>query len=369
MTDTADVIVIGAGIAGVGIAARLAPRGRVVVLETEPQPGYHASGRSAAIFLKNYGNETIRALTVASEAEMVAPPAAIAEGSLLSPRGILLIAGQDELAAFEHHMATADGAVEILPADAVARFPILRRDPIARASIEEDAPDIDVDRLLQGWLRVIRQNGGEIAGSAEALKIGRSGGTWRVESRDASLEAPVLINAAVAWADAVAARAGLTPLGLRPLRRSAAILPAPHGHDVSGWPLVGSISETWYAKPEAGRLMVSPADEDPVDPHDAWADEMVLAEGLHRFEQATTVPVTRVEGSWAGLRTFAADRTPVAGFDPAAEGFFWLAGQGGYGIQTAPALSRLAAALLGGAEGTAVLPRAIVSALAPKRLR
>jgi D-arginine dehydrogenase len=184
-----------------------------------------------------------------------------------------------------------------------------------------------------------------------------------------AFEAPVIVNAAGAWADTVAQLAGVATLGLTPLRRSAAILPAPEGRDVSSWPAVCSMSETWYAKPEAGKLMVSPADEDPVEPHDAWPDDMVLAEGLDRYERAVTVPVTRVERSWAGLRTFAPDRTPVVGFDPAAEGFFWLAGQGGYGIQTAPALSRLAGALLTGGDGTRVLAADVVSALAPGRLR
>jgi D-arginine dehydrogenase len=167
----------------------------------------------------------------------------------------------------------------------------------------------------------------------------------------------------------VAKLAGVAPLGLTPLRRSAAILPAPEGRDVSGWPAVCAMSETWDAKPEAGKLMVSPADEDPVEPHDAWPDDMVLAEGLDRYERAMTVPVTRVERTWAGLRTFAPDRTPVVGFDPAAEGFFWLAGQGGYGIQTAPALSRLAGDLLTGGDGTRVLAAEVVTALAPGRLR
>ena len=212
----------------------------------------------------------------------------------------------------------------------------------------------------------------------------RAGGVWRVATPAAVHEAPLLVNAAGAWADAVAKMAGLAPLGLTPLRRSAAILPAPEGHDITRWPLFVSASEQWYAKPEAGKLMVSPADEDPVEPHDAWPDDMVLAEGLHRFEQAVTVPVTRVERSWAGLRTFAPDRTPAVGFDhhqwagcevgesasdqhAAEEDFLWLAGQGGYGVQTAPALSRLAADLcLGRAPA---LPGAVVEALSPARFR
>jgi len=174
------------------------------------------------------------------------------------------------------------------------------------------------------------------------------------------------VNAAGAWADQVSALAGLAPLGLVPKRRSAAILPAPEGRDVSAWPLFGSVSERWYARPMGGKLMVSPADQDPVPPGDAWPDDMVLAEGLHRYESAVTVPVTRVERSWAGLRTFAPDKTPVAGFDPRTEGFLHLSGQGGYGIQTAPALSAFAADLLHGRAPT--LPESVVRSLAPDRL-
>src|SRR6056297_3352718 len=200
---------------------------------------------------------------------------------------------------------------------------------------------------------------------APVTAIQRGHAAWQVTAGDRPFTAPVLVNAAGAWADPVARLAGVAPLGITPMRRSAALLPAPLGHDISRWPLFGSISETWYAKPDAGKLMVSPADEDPVAPHDAWPDDMVLAEGLHRYEQAVTVPVTRVDHSWAGLRSFTADRTPVAGFAPEADGFFWLAGQGGYGVQTAPALARLTAALVTGAEPG--LSDATVAALSPAR--
>ncbi len=369
MTETADILVIGGGMAGIGAAARSAPAAKVVVLEAEPQPGYHATGRSAAIFVANYGNDVIRAANAASHGELADPPEDLAETSLLAPRGEMMIATAEEEELFEHHMAGATSTQEITPQEAVGLFPILRRERIARACYEADAGDIDVDRLLQGFLRILRGQGGRLVTSARVTELRFAAGTWRARTPAGDFAAPVVVNAAGAWADAVAQLAGLTPLGLTPLRRSAAILPAPPGHDVARWPAVVSMAETGYAKPEAGKLMVSPADEDPVEPQDAWADDMVLAEGLERYAQAVTLPVTRVERSWAGLRTFAPDRSPVVGFDPAAKGFFWLAGQGGYGIQTAPALSRLAAALLGGAEGTAVLPRAIVSTLAPSRLR
>ncbi|MEX0582692.1 MAG: FAD-binding oxidoreductase, partial [Sneathiella sp.] len=200
---------------------------------------------------------------------------------------------------------------------------------------------------------------------APARSINFSGGLWSVETPAGVFQAPVLINAAGAWADLVADMAGIKRVGLTPMRRSAILLPAPPDHDITRWPLFVTASEQWYAKPEAGKLFVSPADEDPVEPHDAWPDDMVMAEGLDRFEKAVTVPVTRVEKSWAGLRSFVPDRTPVVGFDGEADGFFWLAGQGGYGMQTAPALAALATALC--LRKTAALPQNIISALSPRR--
>ncbi len=362
--ETADILVIGGGIAGIGAAARLAPDARVIVLEAEDAIGRHATGRSAALFIRNYGNATLRALNAVA-AEAFAAPDDGFDGPLLSARGVLFLADEASLDRAEAYAAGAAGLARLTGAEAAALFPILRPERIALALHEPDAQDIDVDRLLQGFARLLRRHGGRIVPGARAEALRREGGVWRVETPAGAFAAPVVVNAAGAWADAVAARAGVATIGLRPLRRSAAILPAPGGADVSRWPLAGDVAETWYAKPTGGKLMVSPADEDPVAPHDAWPDDMVLAEGLHRYEQAVTVAVTRVERSWAGLRTFAPDRTPVVGFAPGAEGFLWLAGQGGYGVQTAPALSRLAADLcLGRAPA---LPAAAVAALSPAR--
>jgi D-arginine dehydrogenase len=365
MAETADVLVIGGGIAGVGAASEIAGGARVTVLEREDAIGRHATGRSAAMFILNYGGPALRTLTAASEAALAEPDPEFADGAILSPRGELLVADEDETAALDAYLDGATGAEEIAPAEAVRLVPILRRGRIARALHEPSARDIDVDRLLQLYARKARRFGARIATGAEVRAVARADGVWRVETAAGAFEAPVVVNAAGAWADAVARMAGAAPVGLRPLRRSAAIIPAPAGHDVRAWPMVGSAGETWYARPDAGRLMVSPADEDPIAPCDAWPDDMVLAEGLHRFEQATTVAVTRVERSWAGLRTFAPDRTPVAGFAPDAEGFLWLAGQGGYGIQTSPALSRFAADVALRREPA--LPAATVAALAPSR--
>ncbi|MEQ8814531.1 MAG: FAD-binding oxidoreductase [Thalassobaculum sp.] len=363
MTGTADVLVIGGGIAGISAAARLAPDARVTVLEREPAIGTHATGRSAAIFIANYGNATLRALNAASAPALEVPD--FVDGPLLSPRGELLVATEAEMPALERHLAGAEGMEALSPDEAVALVPVLRGDLISGAAIERGARDIDVDRLLQGFARQLRHHRGTVVQDAGAERIGRGGGVWRVETAAGEFEAPVLVNAAGAWADTVAEMAGVARVGLVPMRRSAAILPAPAGHDVDRWPLFAPVSESWYAKPEAGKLMVSPADEDPVDPHDAWPDDMVLAEGLDRFERMTTVEVTRVERSWAGLRSFVADRSPAVGFAADAEGFFWLAGQGGYGVQTSPALSRLAADLV--LARKPALPAAVVAALDPGR--
>lgn len=365
MSQTADILVIGGGIAGIGAAARIAAGARAIVLEAEDAIGRHATGRSAAIFIRNYGNATLRALNAASEPLFEAPDG-VSDVPLLTPRGELMIAYEHETDRLDAYLDGAEGMERITPDEAVALVPILKRGPIVAAAFERSARNIDVDLLLQGYARLLRRQGGEIALRAGAEAITRQDGLWRVETPAGAFEAPILVNAAGAWADVVARMAGVSPIGLQPMRRSAAILPAPGGHDVDAWPLFVNACETWYCKPEAGRLMVSPADEDPVEPHDAWPDDMVLAEGLDRFEQAVTMPVTRVERSWAGLRSFAPDRTPVVGFAPEAEGFFWLAGQGGYGVQTAPALSQLAAELCLGR--TPSLPENVINALSPSRL-
>jgi D-arginine dehydrogenase len=361
---TSDVLVIGGGMAGIGAAAMLAPDARVTVLEAEDAPGQHATGRSAAIFIRNYGGPVLRALNAASELFFL-DPGDLTDGPLMSPRGELLLAAEDELDALAAYMDGAEGMERITAAEAADLVPILRPERFAAAAFERDARDIDVDRLFQGWIRRLRGAGGTLVTGARVEGMTRAGGVWTLRTAAGDFQAPVVVNAAGGWANRIAALAGATPLGLQPLRRSAALLPAPDGHDIRRWPLFATATERWYAKPEAGMLMVSPAEEDPVDPHDVWPDDMVLAEGLDRYEQAVTVPVTRVTKSWAGMRTFAPDRTPVAGFDPGEDGFFWLAGQGGYGIQTAPALSRLAADLITGRAPA--LPPATVAALSPAR--
>ncbi|RKF14705.1 FAD-binding oxidoreductase [Roseovarius spongiae] len=359
----ADVIVIGGGIAGASAAAEIAADREVLLLESEPHLGYHSTGRSAAIFIRNYGNATLRALN-ALAAPVFDDPGEIADGPLLSPRGELLLAAEDELDALEDYADGAEGLERLSAAEACDLVPILRPDPIAAAVYESDAQNIDVDLLLQGYTRLLKARGGRIVTGAPVTALRREGGAWHVTAGGEDHAAPLIVNAAGAWAGRLAGMAGAAPITLTPKRRSAALLPAPEERDIDAWPLFGGVVENWYAKPDAGKLMVSPADADPVEPHDAWPDDMVLAEGLHRYECAVTVPVTRVERSWAGLRTFAPDASPVVGFDSRVDGFLWLAGQGGYGVQTAPALARIAAGLVAGA---APVDETLLTALAPQR--
>lgn len=341
MAATADVLVIGGGIAGISAAARIAPDARVIVLERESAIGTHSTGRSAATFILNYGNATLRALNAASEAYLI-------EQDVLSMRGQLELATEAQLDDLDAYFAECDGLMRLNVDESLKLVPALRADKFVASAYAPDAQDLDVDRVLQGFVRMLKQAGGEVITGAPVTSMERKSGVWCLETGVGFFEAPVIVNAAGAWADEVAKLAGVRQVGLIPHRRSVAILPVPEGQDVARWPLVGSLDETWYAKPQSGKLLVSPADEDPVPPMDAWSDDMVLAEGLDRFEQAMDYPVTRVERTWAGLRSFVADRTPVAGYAPDAEGFFWLAGQGGYGIQTSPALSQLAADLIMG---------------------
>jgi D-arginine dehydrogenase len=351
VATTADVIVLGAGMAGASLAATLAPTRRVVLLELEEQPGLHATGRSAAMFFESYGNATVRALTRASRAFFERPPAGFAEAPLLSPRAALFVADESRLPALdallESH-AEASPFTELDSREALLHCPILRPDWVAGGLLDQSGHDMDVAAIHLGYLRLGRHAGLQIVTGAGAGTIERSAGAWHVRTAAGEFVAPVLVNATGAWADQVALAAGVQPIGLAPLRRTAVLLPAPAGHDLARWPMVIDAEEEFYFKPDAGKLLLSPANEDLMEPCDAMPDDIDVAIAVDRFEQATTVQVTKVGHSWAGLRSFVADRSPVAGYAPDAAGFFWLAGQGGYGIQMAPALARAAAALLDG---------------------
>ena len=347
---TFDFLVVGSGIAGASVAASLAAKASVALVERETAHGYHTTGRSAALYAASYGNEAIRAITRASRAFFDNPPEGFAAHPILSPRGCLYIARQDQLASLQ---ALCDGSLasgvpveRIGEAEARGFCPVLRPGYVVQAGYEPTAMDIDVDALHQGYLRQVRTLGGDIRREAELVGLERVGGAWAARlANGETLTAKVVIDAAGAWADRVASLAGAKPVGLTPLKRTAVLLDEPPGVISRGWPAVIDADEQFYFKPEAGKILASPADETPSEPHDAFSDEMDVAICIDRVQQAADIPVRRPGRSWAGLRTFAPDRIPVMGCDPVVEGFFWLAGQGGYGVQTAPAAGRLAAAL------------------------
>lgn len=353
-----DYAIVGGGIAGLTAGAHLAPLGRVLLLEAEPVLGHHTSGRSAALYEAEYGAPATVAVARASLAELQAL-------GVLSPRGMLLVGLAGEEARFDADRDTMH--MTDLPLDqAMARVPILNPDTVTRTAISEAAQDIDTDLLMQSYARAIRA-GGEIRTRAPVTALTRTAEGWRITAGAETLAARVVVDAAGAWADPVARLAGLPPIGIVPHRRSMAQIPAPGGHDTRPWPMMFGVGESWYAKPQGGKLLVSPAEEDPTDPHDAYADDLILAEGLARYEAAVSLPVTRVETSWAGLRSFAPDRTLVLGPDPLDPAFWWCAGQGGQGFQSAPGAGAVLAEYAGGpASGHAA---GLLASLSPARFR
>ena len=368
-----DIAVIGGGIAGASLARAIADGRRVLLLERESQAGYHSSGRSAALFSETYGNAVVRALSIGSRDVFRAPPEDFAGFVLTRPRGAMHVGRPGQEAAIrslaEALAALVPSVREIGAADAVARFPVLHR--VGGAVFEPEALDLDTNGLLQGSLRGLRRLGGEVRTGAEVTALAPlPGGGWRIETTAGAVEAGIVVNAAGAWADAIAVLAGVAPVGLVPKRRTAFLFDAP-GHAVDGWPMVVDLDETFYIKPDAGKLLGSPADETPSPPCDAQPEEIDIAVAVDRIERATTLRIRRLTHRWAGLRSFVADKTPVLGFDPEAPGFFWCAGQGGYGFQTAPAMARLGAALLRGDPVPEDLARlgVIAAALAPGRFR
>lgn len=362
MATTADILIIGAGVAGLGAAYNLAGDAKVVVLEACEAPCTQTSGRSAAVYLTTYGPKGVIDLSIRSGSFYRDPPDGFGDTPLLTPRGELHL--DDQGGEVLGPKIAAGEIEEISLDDAIGMVPILKRDGVALAAFDGAAEDIDVDLVTGGFLRGMKAAGGELVVNARVEALVRHKGVWRASTPAGDFEAPIVINAAGAWATPIANLAGAMPIHVEPRRRSAAIIPAPAGHDVRNWPLFFGAGETWYARPTGGALMVSAAEAIPVEPHDIQIDKYdeILAGGLYRYEQRVTTPITRVDGPWAGLRSFAPDGEPVVGFDPQADGFFWLAGQGGYGFQTAPALSRLAADLVRGAK-----PEGLAADLAASR--
>jgi D-arginine dehydrogenase len=371
-----DIVILGAGIAGASLAFRLAGQRSVLLLEREAQPGYHSTGRSAAMFMESYGPPGVRALTRASRAFYEHPPEGFASGPLLTPRGTLYLATHGQEALLETtraELAPACPDLRLLDADAaLAQVGCLRPELVHGALFETGAMDIDVHALHQGFLRGARQRGGELRVGAPPQAALRSGPHWELRLPDGdAVRARTVVDAAGAWADEAAALFGAAPIGLVPHRRSAFTFKAPEGIDVSGWPAVIGVDESYYFKPDAGQLLGSPANADPTVPHDVVPEEIDIAVGIHQIESVSTLSIRRPTSTWAGLRSFVPDGEIVIGWDAVCPGFFWLAAQGGYGIQSAAGASALADALLREAPLPPELIRHGVepAALSPSRLR
>lgn len=352
MNEKADFLVIGAGIAAASVGYWLAPHGRVVLLERESQPGYHATGRSAALFMESYGTPQVCALSKSSRAFFQAPPAGFSEHPLISPRGAVMVATQGQEALLAEHWATLRALspnVKLLDhANTCALVPVLRPEKVLGGIHDPDAVDIDVNALLQGYLRGLRRAGGQIVCHAEVSAIKPTGPLWEVQAGAVRYEAPIVINAAGAWADAIAELAGVAPIGLEPRRRAAFIFAPPEGLATAHWPMAFGIADDWYFKPDAGMLLGSPSNADPVVPQDIQPEELDIAMGIYHIEEMTTLKISRPTRTWAGLRSFVADGGHVGGFDTQKPGFFWLAAQGGSGIMASPAMGEACAALVRG---------------------
>ncbi|NOX49656.1 MAG: FAD-binding oxidoreductase [Gammaproteobacteria bacterium] len=346
MSDTSthyDIAVIGAGVAGLSCAYFISQHTRVVVLEQEDQPAFHSSGRSAALYIEGLENHVVSRLTKQSKDFFTSPPPNFTQRPLLHPRGGVTIAGLDEESKLEIFLQTwgptNPDLVRISVDEAVAKVPILRKDKLSGAAYDSSWQSIEVHELLMGFQRGLRSNHGELHCNAKVSKLSRASSHWIIETSAGELVANTVINAAGAWANDMGALAGLAPLPLTAMRRTAAIIEAPD--DAKDWPMVHTVNNNLYFKPESPGVMVSPQDETPSKAMDAFAEELDVAIALDRFSQITNHSFSKVLSQWAGLRTFASDRHPVLGFDPRCKHFFWLAGQGGFGVQTSPALGSL----------------------------
>jgi D-arginine dehydrogenase len=351
MAEIFDVLIVGGGISGVSLAARLAERARVAIVEAEEHLGMHATGRSAALLVEAYGAPVIRMLTGRSRAFFERPPLGFNEAPLARRRGSLVYADESGIEQLRGEYESARRTTEAawLDDEAVLRAcPLLKPGVAAAGFLEPNALDLDANALLQGFARTALHAGASIWKAAPLRIARRENGIWRVTAGERKIAARILVDASGPWADSVAAIAGVSPLLLQPMRRTAATIevPAELVPRLAETPLAMPVDQTFYFKPEARAIMVSLSEETPSDPCDAWPDDLDVALALDRFHAATIVPPVKPTATWAGLRTFAPDRNPVVGFDAVVPGFFWYAGQGGYGIQTSPALSAFGAKLI-----------------------
>ncbi|HEX6375779.1 MAG TPA: FAD-dependent oxidoreductase [Allosphingosinicella sp.] len=356
MTCFADFLIIGGGVAGLSAASRLVRHGRVVVLEAEDALGYHSSGRSVSFSHYGIGNEAVRGLTAWSRPFFEEPPAGFCPSPLARIVPSLYFATEETrpaLDALEAEMVRfTDRTRRVDAAAMTALCPALRTGDGGAVTgvLDPTGLKLDADSLLQAFGRAVRGDGGEVLTGRRVEAIERQGESWSLRAEGGGTwSAPVLVNAAGAWADRVAALAGVAPIGLLPMRRTVIVVDPPAGADISAWPFAHSAAADFYMLPEAGQLLVSPVDEVADDPCDAAPEDYDVALAADRLEHYTHVGVTRIVHRWAGLRSFVADRVPTAGFDPVAPGFFWLVGQGGYGLQTAPAMAAAVEALVTGA--------------------
>ena len=348
-----DVVIIGGGMAGISVAYRIAPHCSVLILEQESQPAYHTTGRSAAMYMETYGTEQIRALTRASRKFFDnAITNSFSDTPLVTPRGCIYVAAPDETqqmhALYDEMRNNSPDNVQLIDRDKVMSLaPIMRPERVAGAIYEEHAEDIDVNALLLSFLRGARAHGAELRPSTSLESAKKINGLWHIQtSQGDAIQAQTLVNAAGAWADVIAERSGIEPIGFVPYRRSAFTFDPPADLAIKDLVLVVGIMENYYVKPDAGQLLGSPANADPTIPHDVVAEELDIASGIYHIEENTTLTIPRPNHTWAGLRTFSPDKDLVIGEEPQAKGFFWLAGQGGYGIQSAPGVSELAACLI-----------------------
>ena len=344
---TADVIIIGAGIAGAAAAYELSHDRSVILIEREDQPGYHATGRSAAVTSSTSGLRAVCALAEASRPFLMSPPSGFVDQPLLHDRGLLWVADHDH----QHLLAELELAAQQLgvPTDRCTTVesqqlvPWLNEPWAANAVHEPQAMSIDVALLLSSYIAGARAQSTTLISGAEVLGAQRHGTMWTVTTTQGTYAAPVIVNAAGAWGDAVATACGVEPVGLTPMRRSVYVFAI---DGVNDWPLVMDIGGSFYFEPEGPGLLVSPAEETHVEPHDAQPDDMAIARSVDTLAEVLGIQVRGVRSRWAGLRTFAPDRQPVVGPDDAAEGYHWLVAQGGAGIKTAPAMAALLRSLL-----------------------
>jgi len=368
----ADFIVIGGGIAGASAAYELAVAGKVILLERESAFDQHTTGRSAAVFTESYHRGVHRALIRSSRAFLESPPEGFVESPVLNPLSLLYVGQEGQRDTLEAIISHADDIeLERVEGSDLARVCPVLADNIVLGALEPGASAVDVHALHMAFLRGVRQRGGRTLLHTGVDSLAWDDKAWHVQAEDVTMSAPTVVNAAGAWGDEIAAAAGVRRLGLTAYRRTVFVFSPPDGHDVSTWPMVRDLAEQFYFRPEATQLLASPHDQTPMPPHDVRHEEIDVALGIERLEDATTMKIRHVRRAWAGLRTFAPDHLPVAGFDPDHPGFFWLVGQGGNGIQTASTLARLTAGLIVDGATPAELADGGVdeAALAPGRFR